>query len=185
MSDTQQAVASLTQNKLTEIEGAVIKAFKPLINAKSVSSKSIDVEVFEFTKEDDNSYSLTAIVHFNSEIEPVEGFKPTYAAAVLHIDFSECYLDSKSKALKWKDDNFEVTFNYGFYSYNLTWGVLNADGSMDHNNGEAFGIDSKSDDDMSNEVMGSILDLSNDDPEYQGFLQAVFNRISKQLSEKL
>ena len=56
---------------------------------------------------------------------------------------------------------------------------------MDHDNGEAFGIDSKSDDDMSDKVMGSVLDLPNDNTDYQGFLQAVFNTISKQLSEKM
>ena len=184
MSDTQQAVASLTQNKLTEIEGAVIKAFKPLINAQSVNSKSVNVLLLE-TEDYDDSLLLTASVTLKANIEAVDGFAPTYAEAIMHIDYNNCHVNHETNMLECKGNSLEVTFSYGFYSYNLTWGVLNADGSMDHNNGEAFGIDSKSDDDMSDEVMGSILDLPNDDPEYQGFLQAIFNTISKQLSAKL
>ena len=73
MSDTQQAVASLTQNKLTEIEDAVINAFKPLINAQSVNSKSVDVQLLE-TEDFEDSLLLTASVTLKANIEAVDGF---------------------------------------------------------------------------------------------------------------
>lgn len=62
----------------------------------------------------------------------------------------------------------------------MTWGVKNADGSMHHDNGEAFGIVNQDDDAMSNEVIGTVLDLPNTDAEYRAFLQAVFDIASQQ-----
>lgn len=179
MSDTQQEVANLSQEKLAEIAAVVIKAFKPLINAKSVNSDSVAVNLFEIGSDTDDSEVVTASVILKSHIDKIDGFDPTYVEGILHIDYSGCYINEETNTFEWKTDDFSVGLNYAFYSYNMTWGVKNPDGTLEHDNGEVFGIVSQDDDAMSFEVMGTIMGLPNTDTEYRDFLQAVFDIASK------
>lgn len=154
-----------------QINEAVIKAFKPLINAKSVSNGSAFVTWFET-----DDHDITASVTLKSMMDSVDGFDPVYVEGICHLDFG---LRNDSNELVW--DKLPVNFNYGFYSYNLTWATKDANDLLTHNNGEAFGIDSKTDDELSSWVMGSVMGAqANSDPTYQGFLKAVFDIVKKE-----
>ena len=165
MSNSIEATAITCDSQLfNNIKEAVIKAFKPLVNAESVSNGSVAASWF------DTDEAITASVIFKAPIEAVEGFAPTYAEGICHIDFGLIDNDGQDE---W--DGQPVTLNYGMYSYNMTWATKNAGGTFYHDNGESFCMESSVDDDLSEWVMGAVLgEADHSDTDYQAFLKAVF-----------
>ena len=179
--DTQNPVQAISAEQLNEVRAAVIKAFKPLICAEAVIDKNMSIQAVHSEDHwDDNGITdmvmLEVRVVLKSDIEAVEGFLPTYAEGVLNIDFLGCGYDETTDSYSMPSDHIHVGFNYGYYSYNLTWGVKNPDGSMHHDNGEAYGMKSDVDDVLSCDIMGEVFDIEANDANYQSFLRAVFDK---------
>lgn len=169
----QPVVAALSSEKLAEIELAVAKALKPLICGKTVNTKAVNVSWYETEEHCDGDTTVTASVVLGSDIDAVSGFTPTYASSIFHVDFHGCRVNKETNALEWANEDLDYTLNYGFYSYNTTWGYKKDDGSMEYNNGEVFGIESAADDELSCGIIERSLDFPDTDKDYQEFLKAI------------